>query len=259
MKNQASTALFFFFTVFFISCSLNSQAQEGWSIQFNQNQFVAQDVPKGLTDKQTKLATRSYVSVGCMGLAPDGGWVICYKNKVNKETTPYLSWDGTHRDFMAILKPIHEQNVNIKQIVFSPLLTYDKQSWIILYDNNDADWKNLPPTLVQRIIELNNANKTIKSVGLAVNGGWVLIAENNEVYYEYIPQSLITAIESFKAQQKTLQHLSFNLDNGWVLVADKHDALWDNISDALVKSIKTLQEKQATIRGVHFYTIKGKL
>jgi len=256
MKNYLSIGLLLF--IFLLNSSI-SNAQEGWTILFNQNEFIAQDVPQGLIEKQKKLGLRSYTTVGAMGLAPDGGWVICYKNKVNNQTTPYLSWDGPHRDFMNILKPINEQNVNIKQLVFSPLLTYDKQSWVILYDNNDADWKNLPHTLIQRIIQLNKDNKTIKSIGLSINGGWVLIAENNEVHYEYIPQALVQAIESFKSQQKTLEHISFNLDNGWILVADENDALWNKIPDTLIASIKNLQEKKVKIRSVHFYTIKGKL
>lgn len=239
--------------------SIITQAQEGWVLWYNQNQFAAQDVPSSLIEKQTALSTRNYSAVNCIGLAPDGGWIISYWNKAQKPAKAYLSWDGPPRDFMTIMQTLKEEEADIKQVVFSPLNAYDKQSWVVLYDNNDANWKNIAPSLINQIIALNKANKTIKSIGLSINGGWVLVAENNEVFWELIPEKMITEIKNLQNSNKTIKYVSFNLDNGWLLLYDKNEAIWDKIPNSLVQKIQNLAAKDVTLEGANFYTIKGKL
>ena len=79
------------FLILFLACfSYNSQAQEGWTLSYNKNQFAAQDVPNTLVEKQTKLAARPYAKVNCVGLAPDGGWVISYTNTAQKPAEAYF-------------------------------------------------------------------------------------------------------------------------------------------------------------------------
>lgn len=246
----------------FICCAnLSAQefAQEGWVLWYDQNQFAAEDVPNSFIEKQKQLASRPNAQVNSVGLAPDGGWVIAYLNKASTDNKAHLSWDGTHKDFMQILQPINEQNSTIQQIVFSPLLTYDRQSWVILYDNYHADWKNLPETLIQKIIELSQASKNIKSIGLAANGAWVLVADNNEIYAESISPALDLAIKGLKIENKPIHYIAFNLDGGWLLLHGKNGALWDAIPNNLIKQITALQEKDAQIKGASFFTIKGKL
>ncbi|CAA6824089.1 MAG: Unknown protein [uncultured Aureispira sp.] len=246
--------------ILLLTCfSYNSQAQEGWTIAYNKNQFAAQDVPNSLIEKQQKLAARSYAQVNCVGLAPDGGWVISYANTAQKPVEAYLSWDGPQRDFMAVLQEIKAAGSTIQQITFSPLNAYQNQSWVVLYDNKEANWKNIAPSLINKIIELSRANKQIKSVGLSINGGWVLVAENNEVFWEMIPEKMITKIKVLQNSNKLIQQVVFNLDNGWVLLYDKNEATWDRIPATLIQELKNLQTQNATIHGINFYTIKGKL
>lgn len=239
--------------------STTSQAQEGWTILYNNNQFAAQDIPNSLVEKQQKLMARPYAQVNCVGLAPDGGWVISYVNTAQKPAETYLSWDGPHRDFMAILQEIKAAGSSIQQITFSPMNAYNKQSWVILYDNNEANWKNISPTLINKIIELNRANKAIKSIGLSINGGWVLVADNNEVFWELIPEKMMEEIKRLQNSNKMIQQVAFNLDNGWILLYDNNEVVSDKIPTALTQKIQTLQNQNANIRGINFYTIKGKL
>lgn len=243
----------------FSSLAYHSSAQEGWTISYNNNQFVAQDVPNSLIEKQQKLAARSYARVNCVGLAPDGGWVISYVNAAEKPAKAYLSWDGPHRDFMAMLQEIKAAGSTIQQITFSPINSYNKQSWVILYDDNEATWKNISPTLITKIVELSRADKKIKSIGLSINGGWVLVAENNEVFWELVPEKMITKIKVLQSSNQLIQQIAFNLDNGWIICYDKNKATWDNIPTNLIQQIEKLQQQDASINGINFYTIKGKL
>ncbi len=252
-----NTALLFI--IFFSCIGYNTQAQEGWTLWFNKNQFAAQDIPNSLLEKQQKLSARSYANVNCIGLAPDGGWVISYTNTAQQPTESHLSWDGTHRDFMAILQDIKAAGSSIQQIAFSPINSYNKQSWIILYDNNEANWKNIAPSLIDKIIELNQANRTIKSIGLSINGGWVLIADDNTVFWELIPEKMISEIKLLQNSNKLIRYVSFNLDNGWVILYDNNGASWDKIPNSLITQIQTLQKQNEFIKGINFYTIKGKL
>lgn len=246
--------------ILFLGCfSYNSQAQEGWTLSYNKNKFAAQDVPNSLIEKQQKLSARSYAKVNCIGLAPDGGWVISYANTAQKPAEAYLSWDGPQRDLMAILQEIKTAGSTIQEITFSPINSYNKQSWVILYDNKEANWKNIAPTLINKIIELSRANRQIKSIGLSINGGWVLVADNNEVFWELIPEKMIAEIKILQNSNKLIQKVAFNLDNGWVLLYDNNEAIWENIPTSLIEQIKSLQSQNATIHDIKFYTIKGKL
>jgi hypothetical protein len=259
LKNKTMQNTTLLLILFFSCFSYHSQAQGGWTISYNKNQFSAQDIPASLLEKQQKLAARPYAQISCVGLAPDGGWVISYANMAQKPVEAYLSWDGPHRDFMAILQEIKTAGSTIQQITFSPLNSYNKQSWVILYDNKEASWKNIAPSLINKIVELSRANKQIKSIGLAINGGWVLVAENNEVFWELIPEKMITKIKVLQNSNKLIQQVAFNLDNGWVLLYDKNEATWDKIPAPLIQQIESLQNQDATINGLNFYTIKGKL
>lgn len=254
-----STYKIWLFILFQMVLWNGTQAQEGWTVSYNNNQFLAQDVPNSLIEKQTKLAARSHAHVNCIGLAPDGGWVISYANTAQKPAEAYLSWDGPHRDFMAMLQEIKAAGSTIQQITFSPINSYNKQSWVILYDDNEANWKNISPTLITKIVELSRAEKKIKSIALSINGGWVLVAENNEVYWELIPEKMITKIKVLQSSNQLIQQVAFNLDNGWVIIYDKNKATWDKIPNNLVQQIEALQKQDATINGINFYTIKGKL
>lgn len=246
-------------TFLLLFCTGALSAQEGWVLWYNQNQFAAADVPIDFIAKQNQLSQSTNVQINTVGLSPDGAWVLAYLNKASAEGKTHLSWEGTQRDFMNVLQPINEQKSEIQQIVFSPSLTFERQSWLILYDNKQADWKNIPSNLIQKIIELSRANKTIKTVGLAANDAWVLVADNNEVYFESIPTTLQLAIQGLQAQKKSINFISFNVDNAWVLFHDKNGALWEGIPDNLIHQINNLKKEDAQIRGVHFLTIKGKL
>lgn len=245
--------------VFLSLFSLQSQAQEGWTLWYNKNQFAAQDVPSSLVEKQQKLSTRSYSIVDCVGLAPDGGWVIAYKNTAQKPAEAYLSWDGPSRELMGTLQELKTAGSTIQQISFSPISSYSKPSWVVLFDNNEVNWKNIAPELIHKIIELNNANRTIKSIGLSINGGWVLIADNNEVFWDLIPQKMMEEIKLLQNSNKSIQHVSFNLNNGWIIIYDNNEATWDEIPMNLIEQIQSLKSQNAIIHGVNFYTIKGKL
>lgn len=249
----------FTFLYLLLGLSIATQAQEGWTLLYNQNQFAAQGIPSSLAEKQNSLSNRQYAQVNALGLAPDGGWIIAYWNNAQKPAKEYLSWDGSPRDLMTIMQTLKDEEAAIQQIVFSPLNAYDKQSWVILYDSNDANWKNIAPSLINRIITLNKANRAIKSIGLSINGGWVLVADNNEVFWELIPEKMIAEIKNLQKSNKIIKYVSFNLDNGWILLYDKNGAIWDKVPHSLVQKIQDLAAANANIRGINFYTIKGKL
>lgn len=253
MKNIISLLLVWFYAGSF------SWAQEGWTLWYNQNQFEAADIPSTLMEKQHKLMARPHAVVQALGLAPDGGWTIAYSNTHQTSAEQYLSWNGTHKDFMTSLEGIRQEGGKVQQIVFSPLNTYKQQSWVIVYDNKEVVWKNIPTSLIQKIIALNQANRTIKSIGLAINGGWVLVADQKEVFWELIPDKMIAQLQQLQQEQKAIHFVSFNLDNGWLILYDQHQALGEKVPSTLIEKIKSLASTNASIKGVNFYTIKGKL
>ncbi len=46
------------------------------------------------------------------------------------------------------------QQDNIKQIVFSPKYAWNNQAWTVLLNEHQGSWKDIPETLILKIIEL---------------------------------------------------------------------------------------------------------
>ena len=229
-------------------------AQEGWNIIYNQRSTTSNEIPASLKDKETTLFQRSNVEIKSLGLAPDGGWVCAYESA----GLPYLSWDGAPRDLMQTLQQLKDENANIQQIVFSPLSWSGKSSWVVIYNDTEVDWKNVPPTLITKILEVHQHGKKIKSIALAINGGWVLASEQ-KIYSSLIPAPLQKQLQRLESQQSKVHYVAFNADNGWVVLYDNNQGLWERIPSDLVTELERLSAQRSHIRAVQFYTLRGRL
>jgi hypothetical protein len=187
-------------------------------------------------------------------LAPDGGWVCAYE----LSGIPYLSWNGAPRDLMATLQTLKDENAHIQQIVFSPLSWSGKPSWVVIYNDREVDWKNIPPTLVNKILEVYQQQQKIKSIALSINGGWVLVSEN-AVYHHLIPAPMQAQLQRLQTQQSSIHYVAFNVDNGWVVLYDNNQGIWERIPNNLVTTLERLSAQKSNIRAVNFYTLRGRL
>lgn len=235
------------------------QVTEGWSIWYNQQQFISKDIPPTLVTKQQKIVSRPKVQMRAMSLAPDGGWILAYLNTAEQPPKSYLSYDGPYRKFLTTIKAIDATGVPIKQMVTSPLAGYQNQSWVVLYGNNDAHWKNIAPNLIQTILDVRAAGKPIHQVALSINGGWVLLAGENEVYSELIPENLRQALQQLQKGGHQLQQVVFNVDNGWIITYDNNRYQADKVPSSLLTTLNQLAAQDAQIHQISFYTIKGRL
>ncbi len=228
--------------------------QEGWNIIYNQRSTANNQIPRSLEDKEKTLFLRSNIEIKTLGLAPDGGWVCAYESA----GLPYLSWDGAPRDLMATLQNLKEANANIQQIVFSPLSWSGKSSWVVIYNDTEVDWKNVPPTLIAQILAVHEQHQTIKSIALSINGGWVLVA-GNKVYSSLIPTPMQAKFQELEAQGANIHYVSFNVDNGWIILYDQNQGAWERLPVDLVTTLERLSAQRSNIRAVQFYTLRGRL
>lgn len=229
-------------------------AQEGWSLLYNQRNSEAQQVPPTLLEKQNSLAIRPSVQVGALGLAPDGGWVYAYRSNGEFQ----LSWNGAPRDLMKKLEELKALNANIQHIVFSPLSWSGKSSWLVIYNNKEVDWKNVPPNLIRQILEVHHRQEPIRSIAMAINGGWVLVTPN-KVYRDLIPKNMDTQLNLLEQKRADIHYVGFNVDNGWIVLHDRFKGVWERIPSSLVVELERLSAQQSHIRAVHFYTVRGRL
>ncbi len=229
-------------------------AQEGWNVIYNQRSTISSDIPATLKEKENTLFTRNNVEIMSLGLAPDGGWVCAYE----LSGIPYLSWNGAPRDLMATLQTLKDENAHIQQIVFSPLSWSGKPSWVVIYNDREVDWKNIPPTLVNKILEVYQQQQKIKSIALSINGGWVLVSEN-AVYHHLIPAPMQAQLQRLQTQQSSIHYVAFNVDNGWVVLYDNNQGIWERIPNNLVTTLERLSAQKSNIRAVNFYTLRGRL
>lgn len=236
------------------SIAATLHAQEGWDILYNQRGYEAEQVPPTLSDKQTALAVRPSVQMNALGLAPDGGWVLAYQSSGESQ----LSWNGAPRDLMERLEALKAMGANIQQIVFSPLSWSGKSSWVIISDDTEVDWKNVPPNLIRHILEAHQRREPILSIGMAINGGWVLVTPN-AVYRELIPATMETQLAKLQQSGASIHYVAFNVDNGWIILHDRYKGVWERIPNSLVVELERLGAQQSHIRAVHFYTIRGRI
>lgn len=229
-------------------------AQEGWNIIYNQRSTLSNEIPASLKEKEKNLLQRNNVEIKALGLSPDGGWVCAYE----AAGLPYLSWDGAPRDLMSTLQQLKEEKVNIQQIVFSPLSWSGKSSWVVLYDNTEVDWKNVPPTLISKILELHQNRQKIKSIALAINGGWALVSDK-KVYSHLIPKPMQQQLQRLEKQNADIHYVAFNADNGWIILYDNNQGVWERLPNNLVTTLERLSSQRSHIRAVHFYTLRGRL
>lgn len=231
-----------------------SQAQEGWSLLYNQRNFEADQVPPTLIQKQTSLAIRPSIQVGALGLAPDGGWVLAYRSSGEVQ----YSWNGAPRTLMTQLEELKALDANIQQIVFSPLSWSGKPSWVIIYNDTEVDWHNVPPNLIQKILDVHQRHETIRSIGLSINGGWVLVTDQG-IHRELVPASMEAQFVKLEQAKAQIHYVAFNADNGWIILHDRHRGVWERLPNALVLELERLGAQKSHIRAVHFYTIRGRL
>ncbi len=249
--NQPKTLVLLSFFLFLTGLCT---AQEGWNVIFNQRSTVSNEIPPSLKEKETTLFQRSNVEIKALGLAPDGGWVCAYESA----GLPYLSWDGAPRDLMSTLQTLKEQNANIQQVVFSPLSWSGKSSWIVVYNDTEVDWKNIPPSLVTQILAVHQQHRPIKSIAMAINGGWVLVTDN-DIYSSLLPAPMQSKLNSLKAQGADIHYVAFNADNGWVILYDNNQGAWERLPTDLVNTLERLSAQRSNIRAVHFYTLRGRI
>lgn len=238
----------------FCSMATWSLAQEGWALLYNQRNSEAKAIPPSLIEKQNSLAIRPSVQVGALGLAPDGGWVYAYRSN----NTFQLSWNGAPRDLMDKLNELKTLDANIQQIVFSPLSWSGKSSWLVVYNDTEVDWKNIPPNLIRQILDVHQRGDPIRSIALSINGGWALVTPK-QVYHELIPKNMETQLNLLQQKGADIHYVAFNVDNGWIILHDRSKGVWERIPSALVVELERLGAQQSHIRAVHFYTIRGRI
>ena len=248
------TAISYIFLGFCMLCNSALLAQEGWSLIYNQRNFEAKQVPSTLSEKQTSLAIRPSVQVGALGLAPDGGWVLTYRSNGANQ----FSWNGAPRDLMTKLEALKAMGANIQQIIFSPLSWSGKSSWLVVSDDKEVDWQNVPPTLIEQILAVHQRQEPIRSIALAINGGWVLVTAK-QVYHSLIPSSMATQLKRLQQEGADIHYVAFNVDNGWIVLHDRYKGIWERIPNSLVVELERLGAQQSYIRSVHFYTVRGRL
>lgn len=238
----------------FCSPATWSLAQEGWSLLYNQRNSEAKDVPPSLVEKQNSLAIRPSVQVGALGLAPDGGWVYAYRSNGAFQ----LSWNGAPRDLMDKLEELKGLDANIQQIVFSPLSWSGKSSWLVVYNDTEVDWKNVPPNLIRQILDVHQRGESIRTIAISINGGWVLTTPK-QVYHELIPETMETQLNLLQQKGADIHYVAFNVDNGWIILHDRSKGAWERIPPSLVVELERLGAQQSHIRAVHFYTVRGRI
>ncbi|MCP4441321.1 MAG: hypothetical protein GY810_20640 [Aureispira sp.] len=235
------------------------EATEGWVVWYDQNKTAWDGIPPTLGAKLDHFEARPSLHLHCVGIAPDGGWVAAYHSG-NKATGSFnVSWDGPYKDFMQVLHNANEARDNIKQIVFSPKYAWNHQAWTVLLNEHQGSWKDVPETLILKIIELHKAEKEIKSIGITENEGWIILAEKNEAHWENIPETLESSITKLQTQNADFTQISFNGIGGWVLIYNRNQAIWQGISNSLIQKLGTLSEEGVELRGISFYTVFGRL
>lgn len=156
--------------------------QGGWFYNFGQNEggFHSNKLPQKLLDRLHELYRTSRPSgftrvIMTIALTSNNGWVLVYRIPSPPTWGAYkpnkwqAEWENVPDDFVIKLKELQKQQAGLR-IVFSP-----NGGWLILYNNTEFAYNNIPEEAKNKLIEFKTSRKIIMDGAFAPNGGWVIV------------------------------------------------------------------------------------
>lgn len=155
--------------------------QGAWVFQFGMNDsgfHTGGNFPEKLRDKLWQLykSTTPLIFRGVIksiAFTSDGGWVLIYKpptRPLEPERKWEAVWDNVPDDFVNKLEELRRRQAGLR-VVFAP-----KGGWLILYNNTEFAYSNIPQGAVDKLTELKNNHRQLLDAAFAPNGGWVVVA-----------------------------------------------------------------------------------
>jgi hypothetical protein len=140
----------------------------------------------------------------------------------------------------------------IKQIAFT-----SDGGWVILYNKNEASWKDIPQSASDKIRELNGAGVELKQIAFTSDGGWVILYNKNEAWWNGIPQSASDKIRELNGAGVELKQIAFAPTGGWVILYNKNEAWWNDIPQSAIDKIRELNGAGSVLKQIAFTPDNG--
>jgi formylglycine-generating enzyme required for sulfatase activity/serine/threonine protein kinase len=157
----------------------------GWAILYNENKYVAKNIPEDALNKLGQLAGEGH-ELRSLTFSPNGGWAILYdKHGYSIRHIP----DEAFKQIVELAK----QDAELKSITFAP-----QNGWVILYNKNDYLTKKIPDAALKKLAEFAKQDAELKSITFTPHEGWAILYNKNDYFTKKIPDEAFTKLGEAK-------------------------------------------------------------
>ncbi len=190
----------------------------GWAILYNDNGYLARNIPNEALSKLTELAKEG-AELKSVTFAPNGGWVILYnQNKYVAKNIP--------DEVLNKLTELARRGAELKSMTFSP-----KGGWAILYDKHGHSIRHISDEAFKKILELVKQDVELKSITFTPHDGWMILYNKNEYLTKRIPDAALKKLAELAKQGAELKSMTFTSHDGWAILYNKNEYFTRKIPD----------------------------
>jgi serine/threonine protein kinase/formylglycine-generating enzyme required for sulfatase activity len=190
----------------------------GWAILYNDNGYLARNIPNEALSKLTELAKEG-AALKSIAFAPNGGWAILYnENKYVAKNIP----DEALKKLGQLAGEGHE----LRSLTFSP-----NGGWAILYDKHGYSIRHIPDEAFKKILELVKQDAELKSITFTPRDGWVILYNKNDYFTKKIPDAALKKLAEFAKKGAEVKSITFTPHDGWAILYNKNDYFTRKIPD----------------------------
>ena len=202
-------------------------------------QLNAAGIPLPILQKlEEMLAGRETIKQVAFG--PNGSWVIL--------RNLYGFWEQGVPEEMS--KQLWDQ-FNQRREIFHVALGA-KNSWVIMQGARHlmAKTRDIPASLLDKLLELYQAKKEFKWVSISATGGWVVLFGSNGFWADNIPVELFEKMHEWGDLHYDLKQVTFGPNSSCILLAGDNAFWYRLIPQKMADKLNEYQAAGKTIKSV---------
>ncbi len=192
------------------------------------------------------------ISPSQIAFAPNGGWVIIYRNY------GYIS-HNLPQDILDKLSDLNKQQLNIDYIAFTPT-----GEWVIIYGSSDTNYiasQNLPQEAVTALSDIRTKHGEFFAIAFGPNGSFIFVYDLNKFSVSENISPQIVADLSSKMKNEIISTVAFSPNGSFIVISSGNGTyrtqgipqnLIDEINEIVQNNVKNPSTNNKVITSVSF-------
>jgi hypothetical protein len=132
-----------------------------------------------------------------------------------------------------------------------------RDGWVILWEDDEVMWNNVPDELGDAILELYEEGEEIKQIAFTADGGWVVLFGGNGARWDGIPEEVEEAILDLNEENEEIKWIAFTEDDGYAILYGGNAAIWNGIPEEAEQAIRDINDEGFTLDRIAFLDDDG--